>query len=407
MYLWKYAFSNIKRNKARNLLLGIILLMMVMLSGTALIVNSGASQMVELYKQQFTTKVMLHSSLTAKRIEPSVQLSFSSSTLLHSYHYTAKLAMSTNTLKAVGEEVDITDLSKFYVVASSHQDISEEFRQKTKVIIKGQKFTKPNEVLISKNVSELNKLDVGTRIVMQVKGDPIEFTISGIYDDLSLGEATATIPLKNPLNEIYINYDDLIKNNLFERYGELNSIFFLKKPSDLKAFQIEIKDKGLPAGYEVKSDVKGYEEAIAPANSIRQVATIFVSGILIVGLFLILLLSAFSIRERKYEVGVLRAMGMYKRDIIKTFMVETLIICSICLVIGLILANVAGYLFGNALFLTEIKNISNFSRISFTMNSQMIILLSLVMIVSQFIISVLLILSIVRFEPRKILSERN
>ncbi|WP_096187515.1 ABC transporter permease [Evansella halocellulosilytica] len=57
--------------------------------------------------------------------------------------------------------------------------------------------------------------------------------------------------------------------------------------------------------------------------------------ILIFGGTIIALLSSIAIRERKYEIGVLRAMGMKKHKVALGLWSEMLIITCLCLVVGL------------------------------------------------------------------------
>ena len=57
--------------------------------------------------------------------------------------------------------------------------------------------------------------------------------------------------------------------------------------------------------------------------------------VMILGSIILLLLASISIRERKYEIGVLRAMGMKKAKVAFGLWLEILTITCICLVIGL------------------------------------------------------------------------
>lgn len=407
MYLIHYAFSNLIRNKGRNIMISIIILAMVMLSGVSMILNTGASQIVDFYKAQFGSKVTLHGSMNAEKITPEVLLSFCESSYLHLYKYTAKVAMKSSSLMALGEAEGTVKLPKFYLKASSLED--ESFKQKIKILIKGKMPSQVDEVIISKELAELNRLYVGSKIALQSSDNKENktYTIVGIYEDLSLKNKTETIPLMNPSNEIYTNYKSFIKSDIFQKQGELDGVFYLKKPSDLNSFQKEIKAKGLPLGYEAKTDIKGYEETTAPANSIRQISTMFVIGIITVGSILLLLITAFSIRERKYEIGVLRAIGMSRVCIVKTLIWETLMLCGSCLVTGILMANILGPILGNELLLKQ-KNIAqSLANISFSLNMDMIIMLCLITLTTGLITSIFGILFIVRFEPRKILSERN
>lgn len=406
MYLIRYAFSNIIRNKGRNIMIAIIFLAMMTLSGVSLILNTGSSQMVESYKAQFGSKVILQHSVNAEKMNPNVLLSFYESSYLHSYMYTAKAAMKSSSLEALGEGEETSKLAKFYLKAFSSED--EAFERKTKVMLKGKKSDKKDYVIISKELAKLNQLDVGHKITLQTNDNNENkiYTVSGIYEDLNLKNKTETIPLMDSSNEIYINYEHFIQSDVFKKQGELDGIFYLNKPSDLSLFQKEIKAKGLPSGYDVKTDTKGYEEVTAPANSIHQISTIFVIGIISIGSILLLFITAFSIRERKYEIGVLRAIGMSKRDVIRTLIWETLTLCGSSLIAGLIIANILGPVLGNELLLKQ-NTVVNSTNISFYLNGDAMVILCFIMLGAGLITSIFGIMFIVRFEPRKILSERH
>jgi len=57
--------------------------------------------------------------------------------------------------------------------------------------------------------------------------------------------------------------------------------------------------------------------------------------VLVLGAVIMVLLSAISIRERKYEIGVLRAMGMKKKKVALGLWVEIIAITCICFVLGM------------------------------------------------------------------------
>jgi len=61
----------------------------------------------------------------------------------------------------------------------------------------------------------------------------------------------------------------------------------------------------------------------------------FTIVILLLGAIVLVLVSYLAIRERKYEIGVLRAMGMERSKIAIGIFCESVIITALCLVVGL------------------------------------------------------------------------
>jgi putative ABC transport system permease protein len=72
-----------------------------------------------------------------------------------------------------------------------------------------------------------------------------------------------------------------------------------------------------------------------PLKSMAGIASAFMAAILALGAITLVLLAFIAVRERKYEVGVLRAMGMEKAKIAAGILSEAVIISLVCLTIGL------------------------------------------------------------------------
>ena len=93
--------------------------------------------------------------------------------------------------------------------------------------------------------------------------------------------------------------------------------------------------KGLPSCYYVSSTDGEYKKIVAPVNGLIKMANIFLMVVLILGSLILILLSLLMIRERKYEIGVLRAKGMKKGKVALQFLTENFILIAISLVFGL------------------------------------------------------------------------
>jgi len=112
--------------------------------------------------------------------------------------------------------------------------------------------------------------------------------------------------------------------------------FHLISPDLLPAFEAEMREKGLPDDWIVYRDELAYRRMLAPIESLQDVATTFLVIVLIFGAAIMILLSVIAIRERKYEIGVLRAMGMKKKKIALCLWVETVAVTCLCSIIGMI-----------------------------------------------------------------------
>ena len=115
----------------------------------------------------------------------------------------------------------------------------------------------------------------------------------------------------------------------------VDAVYFLKQPALLAAFETELRGKGLPADYSVRTDESTFDSVAGPVESLQNLALSFLIIVLVLGAVIMLLLSVVAIRERKYEIGVLRAMGMKKKQVALGLLIETIVITCICFALGM------------------------------------------------------------------------
>lgn len=115
----------------------------------------------------------------------------------------------------------------------------------------------------------------------------------------------------------------------------VDAVYYLKQPDMLPAFESELRNKGLPESYAVKNDESAFESVAAPVESLKELSFTFLIIVLALGVIIMVLLSVISIRERKYEIGVLRAMGMKKKKVALGLWTEIIAITCICFILGM------------------------------------------------------------------------
>jgi putative ABC transport system permease protein len=152
-------------------------------------------------------------------------------------------------------------------------------------------------------------------------------------------------------------------------------------------------------------------------------------AVLILGAIILILLSSIAIRERKYEIGVLRAMGMKKAKVALGLWIEMIMITAFCLIIGIFAGSLAAQPISNSLLAQQSENAQNIQEslfvgrdlgsISRVVNDDPIteinVSLGIDTILQLMLISLLLasaaglaaISRITKYEPIKILMERN
>lgn len=429
MYIIKNAIANLKRNKGRNLLLGIIFYGIITLISISIIINTAAGAVIKDYTSRFGSEITLETEAhvingeAVKPLSAELLLSFSDSKYLQSKQLTAKAGYVPVGFKPLDQDASQgEDALQGYLIGSSRKDINDAFKNGLKNIVSGTMFNEKNEVIISKKLAEQNSLKPGDTISLKGNsaGDSMKqvYTISGIYEDVSLGK-TNSYPsaLNNADNEIYGSFETVKTTEIFKSYGIIDSKFFLNNPDDLEAFQKELTSKGLPSHYKVSTNEAAYNQIVKPVENIQNMAQSITIGTLVLGSIILVLLSTFAIRERKYEVGVLRAMGMKKGKIANGLLCEITAITMICLILGLGSAAVSAAPIKDVLLSEQIAlaketaekegTTSSLDNVDVNLTHENIAKITLIAVFIGAVSSIGGIMFITRYEPVKILSERN
>jgi putative ABC transport system permease protein len=103
----------------------------------------------------------------------------------------------------------------------------------------------------------------------------------------------------------------------------------------LSSFEEELRKKGLPDDYAVRTDESAFESVAGPVESLQNLALTFLIIVLVLGAVIMVLLSVIAVSERKYEIGVLRAMGMKKKKVAFGLWAEIIVITCICFILGM------------------------------------------------------------------------
>jgi len=178
------------------------------------------------------------------------------------------------------------------------------------------------------------------------------------------------------------------------------TVFYLRSPDYLSAFEAEIREKGLPDDWIVFRDEASYRRMIAPIENLQDVSLTFLLVVLLFGAAIMILLSAIAIRERKYEIGVLRAMGMKKKKVALGLWVETIIITFCCFIFGMLAGTVLATPVSNALWTGE-------GQINIALDGITALQILGVSLLLATIAGAVSVSRITKYEPIKILMERN
>lgn len=470
MYIIANAVKNIGRNKGRNILMAIIVFAIILTTAVSIIINTTTSAIITDYKSRFGAEVSISADSTKlqnrktvegfKQLTAQQQIAFGDSDLLQSSRFSATIDISprkllslseserdnlitsflSGAMRADGTKMPEVVAMKAKIISTDDSEANSDFKSGTRKIISGKMYENLDECIISEQYASLNNIYVGDTIEVDsiFKDDPMthSLTVTGIYmDNTMLGTDPDEITsMMNRNNEILTSFDTAIEMEMFNKFGNVSAQYFLKDPTLLPAYEKELREKGLADYYTVTTDEVGYKKVVGPVEGLAKVTNTFLIVVLVLGSMILILLSTLAIRERKYEIGVLRAMGMKKAKVALGLLTETFVITGICLILGLVIGMVASQPVADSLLASQIElaeenhntnggmqtggstgvgapefssDVKPLSELQVNLNTDAIIQIVLISFVLAGISSIVGIMYITKYEPIKILSERN
>lgn len=202
--------------------------------------------------------------------------------------------------------------------------------------------------VISKNLADKNSLTVGSTFTLknpENEDETYTFTVGGICDTSKSSDTQDTASNASFTdNFIYVSgaaLDGIISNsatvNTADENGKsaalsaaYNGTFIFANLENYNTFS-----ENLDENYTlVSEDVSNYEQSVKQLETLGKYATYFLIVIFIIGAFVLIIINLFSIRNRKYEIGVLTAIGMKKRKVAAQFVIELFIVTFAAIIIG-------------------------------------------------------------------------
>lgn len=222
----------------------------------------------------------------------------------------------------------------FTVVGYSGENAMTAFLDGTASVTQGSTFgegTAAYECIISEELAAFNNLSIGDTIKLsnpRNEEEIYELKITGFYTDSSSNESSLSFmgAIADPANKIYMSYptlqaildasEEVSDTETDENtgiIGMLTGTYVFADTQSYERFETEVRELGLDSSYTVSSpDISAYENSLTPLNTLSTMAGYFLIVILLIGAIILVVLNIFNVRERKYEIGVLTAMGMKK-----------------------------------------------------------------------------------------------
>lgn len=379
MYIFKNAFRNTVRNKGKNILIGVIVTVIVICTCVSLAIHKAGNNLVETYKNSNPLAVSFSINMNELRnasddVKSSFQslsiddvLKYADSNYVKDYYYTLEASVNSSEIDAIidnerpkkpeGDERfnkhndDFGgSMGDFRISAYSNFAYLDDFTNGTKKIADGSMITgngDKDEIVISKALALENDLEVDDEISFCLNNDEdviFTFKIIGIYDDASESNASSFMQFNalNSSNQLYANISAL--ENILENQGNddtklianngLTAKFYLSSNNKLDKFTDEVYKKGLSEYYEVTTNENEILATLQPIQNISSFSFNFLIVVLIIGIVVLSVINFLNIRDRKYEIGVLRAIGMSKIKVTIQLVLELFFVALISLVIG-------------------------------------------------------------------------
>lgn len=395
MYILKNSWINIVRSKGRNLLIGIIITIITISALVALSINKSSKNLKENYINSNPVEVSFsldmksirnekieNNDLTIETIDEDEIKKYGYSKYVKDYYYTYQKSLSSDDIDAInisdilkkedsGDENKPNDImfkkmnnqGDFRFVAYSDIAYIENFLNGTNKIISGSIFdndSEANVIVISSYLAEENDLEVNDKVKFYDPEDTdkvYEFEIVAIYEDTSTNDDNfMNMNIMNSQNQIYTTMT-AIKSMIDENdTNNISAKFYLTSSDDIEKFKEEVTKKGLNSYYTLNDNQDTILETLKPVENISNFSMTFLIIILIVGIIILIVINMINIRDRKYEIGVLRAIGMNKLKVSLELILELFIVSLVSLIIGTLIGVSASQPITNKMLENEINS---------------------------------------------------
>ena len=382
---------------------------------------------------------------------------YADSKYVKSYYYTQTVGVNANIEKAemtsnsnndmMDKRKDNNDDNKegeittdFNLKGYSSYDAMSEFVSGNYKVTDGEVFEDfdSNNCLINSELATLNNLKVGDTItVTDTASNIYDLVISGIYEEKEDTDSGMKM-FANSANTI------ITSSNFISKMSETNQdlavttspTFILTSSAVVDKFSSELTSKGLNENLTVQTNLDQVENATSTISNVKTFAVTFLIITLIIGAVVLLIINMINIRERKYEIGVLRTIGMKKSKVCLQFVLELLIVAFASLLLGAFTGAMVSVPVSNSLLKNEITasqessnniqenfghggnkqndrkfngvaNVEAFDSIDATVDMKVLLELLGIGLSLTLISSLSAILSIEKFSPLTILKERS
>ncbi|EAC3555102.1 ABC transporter permease [Listeria monocytogenes] len=212
-----------------------------------------------------------------------------------------------------------------------------------------------NVAMVEENLAEENDWKVGDSFTVTSSDGNTKVTLKivGIYKTTDSGSDMAqNFSFLNPYNKVYVPYTvaNTIKGSNYKNTVD-SAVYTMDDAANISAFEKEAKKVDSIDWDTFKLDANDtlYQQMIGPFNSVASFSKNVVYIVSIAGALILGLLVMMQVRDRKYEMGVLLAIGEKRGKLIAQFFVEILIVALVSFGLAAASSHYVAQLAGNQL----------------------------------------------------------
>ncbi|WP_187986107.1 ABC transporter permease [Listeria marthii] len=212
-----------------------------------------------------------------------------------------------------------------------------------------------NVAMVEENLAEQNDWKVGDSFTVTSSDGNTKVTLKivGIYKTTDSGSDMAqNFSFLNPYNKVYVPYTvaNTIKGSDYKNTVD-SAVYTMDDAANISAFEKEAKKVDSIDWDTFKLDANDtlYQQMIGPIDSVASFSKNVVYIVSIAGALILGLLVMMQVRDRKYEMGVLLAIGEKRGKLIAQFFVEILIVALISFGLAAASSHYVAQLAGNQL----------------------------------------------------------
>lgn len=215
--------------------------------------------------------------------------------------------------------------------------------------------------VINEELASVNDIEVGDKITLVDPNDETktyDLTVTGIFTESESENSDMMSMFSNSVNTIITNTNTVEKIQATDDDISINvtPTFILTSSDVVDAFTTEVKNKGLNEYLTVSTNLDDIANSTEAISNVSTFATTFLIITLGIGSVVLCIINMINLRERKYEIGVYRTIGMKKSTLTLQFLSELLIVGIIGLITGAIIGACISVPISNKLLASEISN---------------------------------------------------